>query len=174
MTVNDLYLLSPEIAMAAIAGIVVLVDLMVRRPRLVAMLGFVGLIVPLALTIILWSYVLRNGSEVGIYGTLVVDEFAIFFKFVVIFIVGAVFLGSADYVAKLQNFQGEFYALLLLLEVGVVGVFTAVDRFLFYVFFELTLVPMYFIIAIWGHENKNYAAMKFFLYTFFGSLFCRF
>ena len=118
MTVNDLYLLSPEIAMAAIAGIVVLVDLLVRRPRLVAMLGFVGLIVPLALTILLWSYVLRNGSEVGIYGTLVVDEFAIFFKFVVIFIVGAVFLGSADYVAKLQNFQGEFYALLPLSAVG--------------------------------------------------------
>ncbi|PKB65853.1 MAG: hypothetical protein BZY82_06940 [SAR202 cluster bacterium Io17-Chloro-G3] len=161
MTVNDLYLLSPEIAMAAIAGIVVLVDLLVRRPRLVAMLGFVGLIVPLGLTILLWSYVLRNGSEVGIYGTLVVDEFAIFFKFVVIFIVGAVFLGSADYVAKLQNFQGEFYALLLLSAVGMMLLAATTELISIYVSLELTSLPLAALIAFAKDGRSTEAGIKF-------------
>ncbi len=76
-------------------------------------------------------------------------------------------LGSFNYITKKEK---AFYALMLLLEVGVVGVFATVDLFLFYVFFELTLVPMYFIVGIWGGERRIYAAVKFFLYTAFGSL----
>ncbi len=64
----------------------------------------------------------------------------------------------------------EFYALLLLLEVGLIGVFVAQDLFLFYVFWEVSLVPMYFLIGIWGHERRIYAAVKFFLYTMAGSV----
>jgi len=64
----------------------------------------------------------------------------------------------------------EFFFFLLLLETGTVGVFAAVDLFLFYVFWEVTLVPMYFLIGIWGHERRIYAAMKFFLFTVIGSL----
>ncbi len=60
---------------------------------------------------------------------------------------------------------------LLLLETALLGVFMALDLVLFYVFFELTLVPTYFLIALWGGERRSYAALKFFLYTFFGSLF---
>ena len=63
-----------------------------------------------------------------------------------------------------------FYAFLLLLLVGVLGVFVALDLFLFYVFWELSLVPMYFLIGIWGHERRIYAAVKFFLYTMAGSV----
>ncbi len=64
----------------------------------------------------------------------------------------------------------EFYAFLLLLEVGLIGVFVALDLFLFYVFWEVSLVPMYFLIGIWGHERRIYAAVKFFLYTMAGSV----
>lgn len=64
----------------------------------------------------------------------------------------------------------EFFAFLLLLEFGLVGVFAAWDLFLFYVFWEIVLVPMYFLIGIWGHERRIYAAVKFFLYTFAGSV----
>ncbi len=64
----------------------------------------------------------------------------------------------------------EFFFFLLLLETGTVGVFAAVDLFLFYVFWEVTLVPMYFLIGIWGHERRVYAALKFFLFTVIGSL----
>lgn len=65
----------------------------------------------------------------------------------------------------------EYFAFFLLLETGMMGVFAALDFFLFYVFWEIVLVPMYFLIGVWGGPRKEYAAIKFFLYTLFGSLF---
>ncbi len=64
----------------------------------------------------------------------------------------------------------SYVSLMLLLEVGTLGVFMALDTFLFYVFWEFVLIPMYFIIGIWGGKEKTYAAIKFFLYTMSGSL----
>ncbi len=64
----------------------------------------------------------------------------------------------------------EFYSLLLIMETTILGVFVALDFFLFFVFWELQLVPMYFLIAIWGGPRKRYAALKFFLYTQAASL----
>jgi NADH-quinone oxidoreductase subunit M len=64
----------------------------------------------------------------------------------------------------------EFMAFFLLLETGMVGVFLAMDLFLFYIFWEFTLVPMYFLIGIWGGPRRTYAAIKFFLYTMAGSI----
>ncbi len=64
----------------------------------------------------------------------------------------------------------EYYCYLLLLQVGMLGVFMALDFFLFYVFWEVMLVPMYFIIGVWGGPRKLYAAIKFFLYTLAGSV----
>jgi NADH-quinone oxidoreductase subunit M len=63
-----------------------------------------------------------------------------------------------------------YFALLLMLESTVFGVFMAMDFFLFYVYWEVMLLPMFFLIGIWGGENREYAAVKFFLYTFFGSI----
>jgi NADH-quinone oxidoreductase subunit M len=65
----------------------------------------------------------------------------------------------------------QYFAFILLLETGLIGVFAALDFFLFYIFWEVVLVPMYFLIGIWGHGRKEYSAIKFFLYTLFGSLF---
>jgi NADH-quinone oxidoreductase subunit M len=64
-----------------------------------------------------------------------------------------------------------YYAWLLLLEAGCMGVFFALDLFVFFIFFEIVLVPMYFLIGKWGHGRRIYAATKFFLYTMFGSAF---
>lgn len=64
----------------------------------------------------------------------------------------------------------EFYAMLLLLESGMLGVFAAQDIILFYVFFEFTLIPLFFLIGIWGSEERRYAAIKFFLFTLAGSM----
>ncbi len=63
----------------------------------------------------------------------------------------------------------EFFAFMLLLEFGMIGTFVALDLFLFFTFWEVSLVPMYFLIGIWGHERRIYAAVKFFLYTMAGS-----
>ncbi len=64
-----------------------------------------------------------------------------------------------------------YFALFLLLDTGMMGVFVALDFFLFYVFWELMLLPMYFLIGIWGGPRKEYAAIKFFIYTLLGSVF---
>ncbi|HEY1758965.1 MAG TPA: NADH-quinone oxidoreductase subunit M [Bryobacteraceae bacterium] len=64
----------------------------------------------------------------------------------------------------------EFFAFLILLEFGLIGVFIALDLFLFFTFWEVSLVPMYFLIGIWGHDRRIYAAVKFFLYTMVGSM----
>ncbi len=65
----------------------------------------------------------------------------------------------------------EYFAFFLLLECGMMGVFVSLDFFLFYIFWEVMLVPMYFLIGVWGGPRREYAAIKFFLYTLFGSIF---
>ncbi|MBI5624796.1 MAG: NADH-quinone oxidoreductase subunit M [Elusimicrobia bacterium] len=69
------------------------------------------------------------------------------------------------------SFSAGFWASFLFLEAALMGVFLARDLFVFYVFWEATLIPMFFIIGLWGSEGRRHAAMKFFLFTFFGSLF---
>jgi NADH-quinone oxidoreductase subunit M len=64
----------------------------------------------------------------------------------------------------------EFFVLLLVLEAGMIGVFVALDLFLFYVFWEVMLIPMYLLIGVWGHDRRIYASIKFILYTMVGSL----
>jgi NADH-quinone oxidoreductase subunit M len=76
-------------------------------------------------------------------------------------------LSSWNYIQKREK---EYYALLLLLQTAVLGVFGSMDLFLFFLFFEISLVPMYFLIGVWGGDNRLYAAIKFFLYTMVGSV----
>jgi NADH-quinone oxidoreductase subunit M len=73
--------------------------------------------------------------------------------------------------APIETKERGYYALYLLLATGMMGVFVALDLFLFYVFWEVMLLPMYFLIGIWGGPRKEYAAIKFFLYTLVGSVF---
>jgi NADH-quinone oxidoreductase subunit M len=103
----------------------------------------------------------------GVSYSLGVDGISLFMVLLTTFTTVLAILGSFNYIKKRER---AFYALMLLLEAGVVGVFCATDLFLFYVFFELTLVPMYFIVGVWGGERRIYAAIKFFLFTAFGSL----
>lgn len=73
--------------------------------------------------------------------------------------------------SQVEENEKAYYACLLFLETGMLGVFMSLDFFLFYIFWEIMLVPMYFLIGIWGHGRKLYSAIKFFLYTLFGSVF---
>jgi NADH-quinone oxidoreductase subunit M len=77
-------------------------------------------------------------------------------------------LGASTAITKRTK---EFVINTLLLEAGMIGVFLSLDLFLFFVFFEAILIPMYFIIGVWGSDRRKYAAIKFFLYTAFGSAF---
>ena len=98
----------------------------------------------------------------GIGFHLAVDGFGVLMLLLTAFL-GIIAVGSAW--NEITERVGFFYFNLLWTLAGVVGVFTALDLFLFFFFWEVMLIPMYFIIAIWGHENKNYAAMKFFIFT---------
>jgi NADH-quinone oxidoreductase subunit M len=71
---------------------------------------------------------------------------------------------------SIREREAEFYTALLVLETGLIGVFCAFDLVLFYVFFELTLIPLFFLVAIWGGPQRRHAAVKFFLYTLAGSM----
>ncbi|SQH77331.1 NADH:ubiquinone oxidoreductase, membrane subunit M [Shewanella benthica] len=83
-------------------------------------------------------------------------------------LMGLVALSSAW--SEIDKHQGFFYFNFLWTLAGIIGVFLAMDLLLFFVFWEVMLVPMYFLIAIWGHENRRYAALKFFLFTQAGGL----
>jgi NADH-quinone oxidoreductase subunit M len=83
---------------------------------------------------------------------------------------GVLSVASLIYSWRIDMRLKEYLFLFLLLQTGMLGVFLALDFFLFYIFWEITLVPMYFLIGIWGGPRREYAAIKFFLYTLVGSL----
>jgi len=83
-------------------------------------------------------------------------------------LLGAISILSSWSAIKMRT--KEYYILFLLLQVGMLGVFMALDFFLFYMFWEVMLVPMYFLIGVWGSDRRLYAAIKFFLYTLVGSV----
>jgi NADH-quinone oxidoreductase subunit M len=83
-------------------------------------------------------------------------------------LLGAISILSSWSAIKIRT--KEYYILFLLLQVGMLGVFMALDFFLFYMFWEVMLVPMYFLIGVWGSDRRLYAAIKFFLYTLIGSV----
>ena len=103
----------------------------------------------------------------GIRYTVAVDGISLFMVLLTTFLVPLSVLGSYAYITTRER---GFYALMLALTSGMIGVFVSLDLFLFYVMWEVMLIPMYFIIGVWGGERRLYAAIKFFIYTFFGSL----
>src|SRR5438445_413833 len=103
----------------------------------------------------------------GIHYRVGVDGISPFLILLTTFLVPLSILGSYSYITTRER---AFYALLLALTSGMIGVFVALDLFLFYVMWDVMLIPMYFIIGVWGGQNRLYAALKFFVYTFFGSL----
>src|SRR6202165_3547942 len=103
----------------------------------------------------------------GVRFTLGIDGIALMMGLLTTFIMPLAVLGSWT---SIRTKVRSYYALLLILTTGMVGVFLARDLFLFYVMWEVMLVPMYFIIGIWGGERRIYASLKFFVYTMLPSL----
>jgi NADH-quinone oxidoreductase subunit M len=108
-----------------------------------------------------------SGSGFAIRYYVGVDGISIWLVLLTTFIMPLAILASFNPIKERPRL---FYAFMLLMEWAMIGVFVAQDLFLFYVFWEVTLVPMYFLIGIWGAEDRIYAAIKFFLYTMAGSL----
>src|SRR5205823_4699552 len=108
-----------------------------------------------------------TGAPWSIRYSVGVDGISLFMVLLTTLLVPLSVLGSYSYITTRER---AYYALLLVLTTGMIGVFVALDLFLFYVMWEVMLIPMYFIIGVWGGENRLYAAIKFFIYTMLGSL----
>lgn len=109
-----------------------------------------------------WISSIDAGFRIGI------DGMSLLLVMLTTFISPIAILSSFD---AIHHREKEYYFMILLLQFAMTGVFVALDILLFYVFWELILIPMYFIIGIWGGKNKLYATVKFFLFTIVGSLF---
>jgi NADH-quinone oxidoreductase subunit M len=109
----------------------------------------------------------QNLTQTYIDYHLGVDGISLFLVILTTFLTAVSILCSWN---SIQKRVKEFFIALLLLEVGVVGVFLSLDLFLFFLFWEVMLIPMYLLIGIWGHDRRIYAAVKFILYTMAGSI----
>jgi NADH-quinone oxidoreductase subunit M len=116
-----------------------------------------------------WNHVVDKEwvAAFGIHYKLGVDGISLWLVLLTTFLMPIVLCASWSSIEKKTR---EFVVAMLILETGMVGTFLATDLFVFYVFWEVMLIPMYFIIGIWGGERKLYAAIKFVLYTMVGSL----
>src|SRR6266851_183385 len=139
--------------------------------------GFLGLIVSLPL---IWRFSLSPTANrfqfgethdwipsIGAHYTLGIDGISLLLV-ILTTLLGAISILSSWSAIKIRT--KEYYILFLLLQVGMLGVFMSLDFFLFYMFWEVMLVPMYFLIGVWGSDRRLYAAIKFFLYTLAGSV----
>src|SRR5438132_7885712 len=176
------WVLTALLAWPAVAAAAILV----APPRWAKHLGFAASLIEFVISVpVWWTFVPSGGMQfvfdaswiqVPLFGTgapwsirytVGVDGISLFLLLLTTFLVPLSVLGSYSYITTRER---AYYALLLVLTSGMIGVFVALDLFLFYVMWEVMLIPMYFIIGVWGGENRLYAAIKFFIYTMFGSL----
>ena len=158
-------------------GMVIVMSL--RDDKAIKTWALIWSLIPLALSILLWfaydtaagglqfEYLAHWIPSVGINYHVGVDGFSVPLIFLTCLLTTISLWYSNDVI---HDRVKEYYALFLLLQVGMLGVFVSLDLFMFYVFFEIGLVPMYFLIGIWGGPRREYAAIKFFLYTLAGSV----
>ncbi|MFQ5459941.1 MAG: NuoM family protein, partial [Anaerolineae bacterium] len=165
------------ITLLPVVGMLVVMAL--RDERTIKSFAIGWSLIPLALSAWLWwAYDSAMGGFQFEYRADWIPNFDVFyhvgvdgFSVPLIFLTGLLTTISLWYSSQvIQTRVKEYFALFLLLQTGMMGVFVSLDLFLFYVFFELGLVPMYFLIGVWGGPRRQYAAIKFFLYTLAGSV----
>ena len=172
-------LLSLAIWMPIVFGIILLALGRDEQARSVRWIALIGAVASFLVTLPLYSgfhldtsamQFVEKGSWIQRFNVnyhLGVDGISLWFVLLTAFINVVVIIASWEAITTRVN---QYMAAFLILSGLMIGVFTALDGILFYVFFEATLIPMYLIIGIWGGPNKIYAAFKFFLYTLLGSL----
>jgi NADH-quinone oxidoreductase subunit M len=167
------------IGVVPLAGALVVSAIPRERVALAKQAAIAFSLVAFALTVAMMTQYDRNSSDAfqlvenhawirqfGISYHVGVDGVALLLIALTTFLVPIVLLGSWNVDSRVKS----YFVLMLALETAMVGVFAALDVFLFYVFFEAMLVPMYFLIGVWGGERRVYAAVKFFLYTLLAGL----
>ena len=169
---TDFPILSLMLLVPLVAGVICLM-VSAQAARTIAL---VATLIDLALGIVLWTSFDVGGAQwqfqeshaifAGFAWKLGIDGIALTLIMLSVFLMPICILASQS----IEKRVGEYMAAFLLMEVLMIGVFAAQDLFLFYIFFEAGLIPMYLIIGIWGGAERIYASYKFFLYTLLGSI----
>ena len=152
---------------------------LVTGDRMAKQIALIGGLAELGLAVFIWSqFDPSGGSQFGFkYGWLPsagisfaagIDGISLVLVLLTAFLTPLIILSAFGHDYKNS---ATFYSLILFMEAALIGVFTATDAFLFYLFFEAALIPVYFLAAVWGGENRAKVTFKFFIYTMFGSLF---
>jgi NADH-quinone oxidoreductase subunit N len=152
---RDLFLLSPELSLLALAVVVVGIDLVVKNKGLVLLFTLLGLLVPLLAAINVWNDVHASGAEIAFNGALVVDKFALYFKFLILGILGLLFLSAWGYSDRFRPYQAEFYGLMLFSSTGLMLLPAAGDLITLYVSLELASLPVIALVAFTKFRTKS-------------------
>lgn len=166
MTVQDFWVLSPEIAMALLALVVISVDLVTRSMAKISTVAFIGLAAPLFLTMNLWFGWVGNPVDgSALFGTVEADRFSLFFKFLLISVTAGTILASARYIAsdRMKDYGGEFVSLVLLSVTGMMLLVSATELITIYVALELSALPVVALAAIHRTKQGIEAGTKFFV-----------
>jgi NADH-quinone oxidoreductase subunit N len=162
MTTQDLYILSPELGLAGLALVLIVLDLVIERKQVIPIVAVLGLAVPLGFSIALWFDLEALGLDDSILvNTLEVDKFALFFKFLIIGVVALIVLASTDYVKRFSRFRAEYYSLVLFSAVGMMLLASAIELITIYVALELTALPIAALAAFNRDARSAESAMKF-------------
>lgn len=171
------------LTVAPLVGALVVAFLPRHRPELAKQVAFVWSLLVLVLSVVMWVSFKAGGDRFqfresyswipnwGVNFTFAADGIALVMLMLIAVLVPLVILASWHDAESSKRSVPVYFALLLVLECTMIGVFAAADVFLFYVFFEVMLVPMYFLIGSYGGHQRQYAAVKFFLYSLVGGLF---
>ncbi|MBM0227350.1 MULTISPECIES: NADH-quinone oxidoreductase subunit M [Micromonospora] len=171
------------LTVAPLVGALVVALLPRRSPELAKQVAFGWSLLVLVLSVIMWITFQADGDRFqfresypwipnwGVNFTFAADGIALVMLMLIAILVPLVILASWHDAESSKRSVPVYFALLLVLECTMIGVFAAADVFLFYVFFEVMLVPMYFLIGSYGGHQRQYAAVKFFLYSLVGGLF---
>ena len=159
MTLQELYFLSPEISMALLAGVIIVLDLISKNKKLLPIVGLIGLLVPLYFSISLSN----STPNVGFSSALSVDEFSLFFKYLIIFAVAIVLLISIEFGKQFERIQGEYYSLILLAASGMLLLVSATELITIYIALELTALPTAALAAFLRNGRSAEAGLKFLL-----------
>ncbi len=161
MTLHDLWLLSPVLSMAGLAVVIVVLDLVFRSRAVLLSLALLGLLAPLGFALALWFN--SPAAEVGVFGTVTADRFALFFQFLLIGTVAVVLLGAGTYLRKFPGFHGEFIALMLFSVSGMMLLAASRDLVTAYVALELSALPAAVLAAFLRTDRSLEAGLKFLL-----------
>ena len=173
MSVHDFYVISPYLAMAGAAVLIILLDLALPKKALLPYLALAALTAPFVMSLIQFydlgasANLLRGAGEFStedpsiLLSALSVDRFALFFNFLIIGCVALVVLASTDYVQSVERFQGEYFGLILFAATGMMLLAAATELITIYVSLELTTLPLAALTAFLLNKNSSEAGMKF-------------